>query len=71
MGEWQDISSAPRDGTRTLLAYSSGDKPTDWDLAACRYGGAGWCFSLYGEVGSPIHFKPTHWMPLPEPPSQG
>jgi len=78
MTEWQDISTAPKDG-RTILVFGM---PTDLvvsgdTLVHFNYPGAftaAWdqiddAFSLSG--GSwmgPFFNKPTHWMPLPSPP---
>lgn len=65
MTGWQDIATAPRDGTEILACW---DAPTPefkargvvmWDVS---YGGT-W-ITLPGHW--PKH--PTHWMPLPEPP---
>jgi uncharacterized protein (DUF2237 family) len=60
---WQDISTAPKDGTRILL-YRPGN---------------GWCVVIawwsesagaYGDYAG--FFKDaTHWMPLPSPPEAG
>ena len=64
---WQDISTAPKDGTRLLLCYSSpqmasGALPVlsgHWSLISdCWF--------------SPItdaRINPTHWQPLPAPPA--
>lgn len=69
---WQDISTALDDpvvsgGRRTWLAWSTGPDQSDWDMASCRYSGVGWCLSPNGEIGSPIHFVPTHWLRLDPP----
>ncbi len=64
MSEWQPIETAPREYGRYVLA--------------CRVGGPigvlGWdeddgChFWLNGML--PGRVKPTHWLPLPEPPTK-
>lgn len=60
MGDWQDISTAPRDGTEVLVyvprrlgaLYAGASNPT----------GVQWWSRNLGDV------QPTHWMPLPAPP---
>jgi hypothetical protein len=65
VAEWQPIETAPKDGTRLLLFGTERVFLTDrafvgrWD--AERAGGS-W-------VGPEWRCIPTHWMPLPEPPS--
>lgn len=67
MSEWQDISTAPKDGTPIVLV--------DWKqmclLSGCPLMGAGyWHEGLNewtGAGGSADVDYPTHWMPL-EPP---
>jgi hypothetical protein len=55
---WLPIETAPRDGTKILLAGSwlSGT----WDIDVGHY--LVTRFNFCGET------QPTHWMPLPEPP---
>ena len=76
MNEWQDITTAPRDGTQVLLfsskwgdirigSFRVDDGFTDHDYPE-------WLdnshddFSV-GYASNPI--DATHWMPLPDPPS--
>ena len=69
--EWQPIETAPKDGTRILLARC-GKNETGADLGvwwAC----AGWWSDKWnvwfdGVEPSGLH-KPTHWMHLPEAPN--
>lgn len=67
MSEWKPIETAPKDGAIVMLYW-----PT---LSITRYpavgtnhnDGCGWDLINdrdYGEV------FPTHWMPLPEPPTK-
>lgn len=63
--EWQDISSAPRDGTRILVYIPPryrGD--TNWAVSDC------WMdkYDLTWETPCENDVNPTHWMPLPNPP---
>ena len=83
MGEWQDISTAPRDGTiiDVWLQESMSDIRFYCSSEPLRirdsiYGGraAGWFwkdgkFRPYLKCLNMTTFvEPTHWMPLPEPP---
>lgn len=66
---WQPIETAPRDGTRVLLAHDewvgagawckegNGNGPfwTDYSVAS-------WPYEEYAEIA------PSHWMPLPDAP---
>lgn len=67
MAEWQDISTAPKDGA-SILAFARGD--LDY------YGVAQWA-EANPDLGSvegwfwPFAIRPTHWMRLPEPPAAG
>src|SRR6266403_4351420 len=64
MGDWQPISTAPKDGTRILLYGRSGIGLGNWgrNIAGneCWLRDIGWF-----QVGQ----LPTHWFPLPDPPS--
>jgi len=68
--EWRDIKSAPRDGTEILVywPYWRADRAT----IAWFESFGGWmgdcCLSEFHEVASPDR-QPTHWMPLPLPPT--
>lgn len=66
MSDWQDISTAPKDGTRILavVRFDNGLSTDDAvDIAYwVDFNGGGWVRHLVGE--------PTHWMPLPSPPTE-
>jgi hypothetical protein len=81
MGEWQPIETAPKDGTAVLLcwAINAGGKPIDWrtdpttadvfvQVAAWWAGDNDWIVYCSMVREPSLHFKPTHWMPLPPPP---
>lgn len=57
MSEWQPIETAPKDGMRVLVIGKSG-----YVDAGHYIEGWGW------EDANGNIMKPTHWMPLPEPP---
>jgi hypothetical protein len=62
MTEWQQIETAPRDGTPIIL-YVPVNRPGMRVLAARAGDYEWWILS-----GSVVLGKPTHWMPLPNPP---
>ena len=66
--DWQPIETAPKDGTRMLGASGPDVSITSWDSfrkwineSAVTDDGYGW----YGHDD----WTPTHWMPLPAPPT--
>ena len=62
MGEWLSIESAPKDGTDFLAAIPFNRK---------HHQMVG-CFAPNGKFVSwpgRIRYHPTHWQPLPAPPS--
>ena len=63
-GKWQDISTAPKDGE--VFCYSF-----DWSesgVALAEDFGEYWQVSDRDDDTK--HFKPTHWMPLPNKPQE-
>ena len=67
---WQDIATAPRDGTEVDVWC-----PSEWpsNKGGYRVADSWWCrarmrWATYGD--GDIHWAhlPTHWMPPPEPP---
>ena len=59
--EWQPIETAPMDGS-WILTYTN-LQGFDNEFMAVKYDhNYGWSGGAYTEL------KPTHWMPLPEPP---
>lgn len=65
--EWQPIETAPKDGT-AILAYAP-------DIGRGFYGVAQWAHSDPDFPQTvpgwfwPFAIRPTHWMPLPPPPT--
>lgn len=64
MSEWQPIETAPPYGAQVLLIgkYPTGNGWSDVYHGWRNAGGSNW-------DRWPHNFKPTHWMPLPEPPN--
>ena len=70
---WEDIATAPRDGT-VVWVYGtiSGDwgyTPDRKDMAKAVYHSNRWCFAQPMGRHDPSTWQPTHWRPLPAPPS--
>jgi hypothetical protein len=78
MTTWQPIETAPKDGTSVLLCSTADvdqswpHRVSWWDSGPERWAiehrprpdlGDGWTETVYAE------FFPTHWQPLPAPPS--
>ena len=63
MSEWQPIETAPKDGT-TVLAVLDGCMTTISMYQAKQE----WILEHDGGHDPRWPLKPTHWMPLPEPP---
>ena len=72
--EWQPIETAPKDGRQILLSinspYTSYDGGTEYKqfFVISRFWNSTnqWTEINYGENWEDI---PTHWMPLPNPPT--
>ncbi len=78
--QWQDIASAPKDGTHVMVAFGPYNQWTTFmqrpptvahwfgppDLPGLRVGG--WYLSVCPLDHDRIH--PTHWRPLPAPPGE-
>ena len=72
MSEWQDISTAPKDGT-WVLVWGAFDREMPQVHFAAFNKGTGYWLDTYGLqedpwVGNAI--GATHWMPLPEGPAK-
>jgi hypothetical protein len=72
MSEWQDIASAPKDGTPILIFVPGSAQEVKEAWWALQYeGGPGYWSTPTGPAGRGyviLPEAPTHWMPLPEPP---
>lgn len=76
MSKWQDISTAPKDGTTVLLREDDGFISTAmWDSLPDGFDEEeGWVTNLENQFGvwspdyMPAFINPTHWMPLPDGP---
>lgn len=66
MSEWQDISTAPKDG-RQILVFAEGVYTTvSWfDL------GGYWSLVVCGSFANDSEFFPVLWMPLVPPSNRG
>jgi hypothetical protein len=71
MPVWQDIASAPRDGTRILLWRKGYCSVGEWDddMGGAWLAKAGLFTALDGGECE-VRLNPTHWMPLPAAPNQ-
>jgi hypothetical protein len=65
--KWQPIETAPKDGTRVILCAVDGNYPR---VAEGYYQRDGWHWST-DENWRDSEMAPTHWMPLPVPPTPG
>lgn len=65
--EWQPIETAPKDDETLVLLWAA-------PAPASHDGGmdVGWWYypkeRWNAQHGGSLNFRPTHWMPLPEPP---
>jgi hypothetical protein len=76
VSEWRPIATAPKDGTRVLIADSENVESGRWSAAFTLHSmrtitiPAGWDDDRYDAAHTFEREgkQPTHWMPLPEPP---
>lgn len=65
--QWQQIDSAPKDGTSILAYTAEGQCEVSWH--GCWMQSP--CYSTYDGCGSAVLLcEPTHWMPLPPEPTK-
>ncbi len=73
---WQPIETAPRD--RVILLYRPGEDgarrvaPGSWDSRECsKHPKPFWrCWFGRPNVDWDRYYQPTHWQPMPEPPTK-
>ena len=65
--DWQPIETAPKDGTRFLGYLPKRDNENDEPEIQTLYH-TGKLISSFTN-GYFIQYTPTHWMPLPKPPT--
>lgn len=63
--QWQPIETAPRDGTRFLVYFSSGLIDKCWSFKDLLFFDRG-----QNDTVQNIGYTPTHWQPLPQPSKQ-
>jgi hypothetical protein len=66
IGQWQPIESAPKDGCE-ILAY----QPESGEQFVVYWNGDGWQYAVVQIAGvqHEIRCDPSHWHPIPAPPS--
>lgn len=67
MTDWQDISTAPRDGTVVDLWVVSEETGKGYRRTDCSFDGEYWVTPEYAIAVYPPHFKATHFMIVPAP----
>lgn len=68
--EWRAIETAPKDGTEIILGgCTNGASVRVGHWGPTRYLGRRQGYDRGWTSGASWGFKPTHWMPLPNPPS--
>jgi len=69
--KWQPIETAPKDGTWVLL-YKRGEKraKNKYLYRIGHWGKGNYSFGKLRWIGPSGKFNPTHWMPLPKPPTK-
>jgi hypothetical protein len=58
--EWQNIETAPKDGTSILVYDAATEFGQRWDIA--------WMAGGWRSIRGGLINTPTHWMPLQSPP---
>lgn len=69
MAEWKPIESAPQDGTEILLADAATETiwTDEWMATWKASDGTNGCWRQWPAFADVA--VPTHWMPLPDPPT--
>lgn len=63
MQTWFDIKTAPKDAEQLLLSGEGEVSIGFWSSLD------GWISMIWNGQTWSLGFRPTHWMPLPEPPN--
>jgi hypothetical protein len=66
---WQPIETAPRDQFVLVYARRPSRHHVCWDVAQCESPHGTWRDQSSHEIEL-YDWRVTHWMPLPDPPSQ-
>ncbi len=66
MTKWQNISTAPKDGTQILIWNGQDTVVAWWDDVYIWVSPGAWI--SYLNRSDTDEYEPTHWMPLPAPP---
>ena len=66
--QWQDIETAPKDGTEVLICWFNGVQ--HYQVERVWWNGTQWG-NDYQTFTEREGWAPSHWMPLPEPPTSG
>lgn len=68
--DWQDISTAPRDGADILVIVQGGHPQTGVPFTpeVVSWDGREW-WGVMWSSDEHVVYEPTHWMPLPPPPA--
>lgn len=66
--DWQPIETAPKDGTSVLLWDGEFQFTGEWMVEAID-GSHWWIATLHGQKQVACDPQPTHWHPLPPPPT--
>lgn len=72
MIEWRPIETAPRDGTEILVFEPAKGEYGSQYIAVVSFKEQGWNGPKWYETLNEEHTvdEPTHWMPLPKPPTE-
>ena len=67
--DWQPIETAPRDGTMIYAINATTRSLFIGYGYLARYQDGRFGFAMKSGATMPVDPQPTHWMPLPAPPS--
>lgn len=72
MTSWQPIETAPKDGSDILVAIDGKCRVVHWHDSAYPLHKRGLHFPWVCQSGQNAYLDtvPTHWQPLPEPPTE-